>query len=91
MDDKINDHKHDQRKTTGQGDAHLLVSVPEASSQMESFNTTTSTSGRGALAVNSPSGLVMADDSEPNGSPKPLPTRKRVTRPKGYLRSHRDF
>eukprot|EP00965_Chrysotila_dentata_P027028 896926-Pleurochrysis_carterae.AAC.1 len=34
----------------------------------------------GALALNSPSGLVMADDSNPNGSPKSLPNQKRDRR-----------
>eukprot|EP00965_Chrysotila_dentata_P138046 4566702-Pleurochrysis_carterae.AAC.1 len=34
----------------------------------------------GALAVNSPSGLVMADDPTPNGSPKSLPAQKRDRR-----------
>eukprot|EP00965_Chrysotila_dentata_P052905 1754382-Pleurochrysis_carterae.AAC.1 len=76
MDDKINDRERDQRTATGQRDAHLLVSVLEAPSQMENSNTTsTPASGRGELAVNGPSGLVTVDDSEPNGSPKPLPTR----------------
>eukprot|EP00965_Chrysotila_dentata_P083295 2748110-Pleurochrysis_carterae.AAC.2 len=46
---------------------------------MENSNSTsTPTSGRGALAVmNSPSGLVTVDDSEPTGPPKPLLTPKR--------------
>eukprot|EP00965_Chrysotila_dentata_P029750 988952-Pleurochrysis_carterae.AAC.1 len=56
------------------------MSVPEAPSQMENFNFTTSTSGRGALAVKSPSRLVMVDDSEPDGSLKPLPPWKRLLR-----------
>eukprot|EP00965_Chrysotila_dentata_P207103 6183934-Pleurochrysis_carterae.AAC.2 len=77
MDDKINDREQDQRMTTDQGDTHLLVGVLKAPSPMENFNPTTSTSGRGELAMNSPSGLVMVDDSEPNGFSKPLPTWKR--------------
>eukprot|EP00965_Chrysotila_dentata_P025980 861731-Pleurochrysis_carterae.AAC.1 len=48
---------------------------------MENFNiTSTPTSGRGALAVNSPSGLVIADDPEPKGSSKSLPNQKRDRR-----------
>eukprot|EP00965_Chrysotila_dentata_P060365 2000631-Pleurochrysis_carterae.AAC.1 len=63
--------------TTGQGDAHLLVSVSEALSLMENSNfTSIPTSGRGALAVNSPSGLVTVDGSEPNGPSNP-PNQKR--------------
>eukprot|EP00965_Chrysotila_dentata_P070566 2332695-Pleurochrysis_carterae.AAC.1 len=34
----------------------------------------------GALAVNGPSGLVMADEPNPNGSPTPLPNQKRNRR-----------
>eukprot|EP00965_Chrysotila_dentata_P120765 3994201-Pleurochrysis_carterae.AAC.1 len=34
----------------------------------------------GALAVNSPSGLVMADDPNSNGSSKSLPNQKRDRR-----------
>eukprot|EP00965_Chrysotila_dentata_P248446 6208328-Pleurochrysis_carterae.AAC.2 len=80
MDDKINDQKQDQRKTTGQRDAHLLVSVLEAPSRMENSNlTSTPTSGwrRGALVVNSASGLVTVEDSKPNGSLNPPATQKR--------------
>eukprot|EP00965_Chrysotila_dentata_P211051 6186260-Pleurochrysis_carterae.AAC.2 len=45
---------------------------------MENFNfTSTPTSGRGALYVNSPSGLVTVDDSVPNDSSKLPPTQKR--------------
>eukprot|EP00965_Chrysotila_dentata_P021908 725361-Pleurochrysis_carterae.AAC.1 len=48
---------------------------------MENFNiTSTPTSERGTLAVNSPSGLVTADDPEPNGSPKFLLSQKRNRR-----------
>eukprot|EP00965_Chrysotila_dentata_P247821 6207981-Pleurochrysis_carterae.AAC.2 len=49
MDDKSNEYEKGQRRTTGQGDAHLLVSVSAAPSLMESsrFKSTT-TSGRGA-------------------------------------------
>eukprot|EP00965_Chrysotila_dentata_P056120 1860133-Pleurochrysis_carterae.AAC.1 len=48
---------------------------------MENFNiSSTPTSGTGALAVNSPSGLVIADDPEPNGSSKSLPNQKRDRR-----------
>eukprot|EP00965_Chrysotila_dentata_P254863 6212019-Pleurochrysis_carterae.AAC.2 len=48
---------------------------------MENFNiTSTPTRGIGALAVNGPSGLVLADDPEPNGSSKSLPNQKRDQR-----------
>eukprot|EP00965_Chrysotila_dentata_P009797 319672-Pleurochrysis_carterae.AAC.1 len=47
---------------------------------INSNTTTTPTSGRGAMAVNSPFGLVTVDDSKPNGSPKPLPTRNATER-----------
>eukprot|EP00965_Chrysotila_dentata_P055393 1838106-Pleurochrysis_carterae.AAC.2 len=44
---------------------------------MENSNfTSTPTSGRGALTVNSPSGLVTVDDSEPNGSSTPHPQKR---------------
>eukprot|EP00965_Chrysotila_dentata_P076573 2528223-Pleurochrysis_carterae.AAC.1 len=67
MDDKINDREQEPQTTTDQRDAHLLVSVSEAPSRMENFNTpSTPTSGIGALAVNSSSGLVMANDPDPN-------------------------
>eukprot|EP00965_Chrysotila_dentata_P249293 6208830-Pleurochrysis_carterae.AAC.1 len=78
MDDKISDRERDQRKTKGQRDAHLLVSVSEAPSRMENSNyTSTPTSGRGALVVNSLVGPVTVDDSEPNGFSKLPPTYKR--------------
>eukprot|EP00965_Chrysotila_dentata_P132135 4368880-Pleurochrysis_carterae.AAC.1 len=49
MDNKINDRERDERTTTGQRDAHLLVNVSQAPSLMDkNFNTTsTPTSGRG--------------------------------------------
>eukprot|EP00965_Chrysotila_dentata_P100988 3336182-Pleurochrysis_carterae.AAC.1 len=48
---------------------------------MENFNTpSTKASGIGALAANSPSGLVMADDHEPNGFSRSLPNQKRDRR-----------
>eukprot|EP00965_Chrysotila_dentata_P035486 1180602-Pleurochrysis_carterae.AAC.2 len=79
MDDKINKQEREHRQmTTEQKDAHLLVSVSEAPSRIENFNIPSTSTGRtGALAVNSPSGLVLADDSNPNGSSKPLPNQKR--------------
>eukprot|EP00965_Chrysotila_dentata_P057084 1894101-Pleurochrysis_carterae.AAC.1 len=81
MDDKINERGQDHQATTDQRDAHLLVSVSEAPSRMENFNiTSTPTSRRGALAVNSPSGLVIADDPKPNGSSKSLPNQRRDQR-----------
>eukprot|EP00965_Chrysotila_dentata_P073900 2440848-Pleurochrysis_carterae.AAC.1 len=81
MDDKTNEREQDHQSTTDRRDAHLLVSVSEAPSRMENFNiTSTPTSGKGALAVNSPSGLVKADGPKPNGSPKFLPNQKRDRR-----------
>eukprot|EP00965_Chrysotila_dentata_P167956 5545737-Pleurochrysis_carterae.AAC.1 len=82
MDDKTNDQEQDHQATTDRSrDAHLLMSFSEAPSRMENFNTTsTPTSGRKALAVNSPSELVTADDPEPNGSTKFHPTQKRNRR-----------
>eukprot|EP00965_Chrysotila_dentata_P181858 6003656-Pleurochrysis_carterae.AAC.2 len=78
MDDKTSYREQGHQATTDRRDAYLLVSVSEAPSRMENFNTTsTPTSGKGALAVNSPSGLVTADDPKPNGSTKFLPTQKR--------------
>eukprot|EP00965_Chrysotila_dentata_P225038 6194534-Pleurochrysis_carterae.AAC.4 len=76
-DNKKNNCKQEPQNTTDQRDAHLLVGVSETPSPMKIFNLTTSTSGGGALAVNSPSGLVMVNDSEPSGSSEPLSTRKR--------------
>eukprot|EP00965_Chrysotila_dentata_P167490 5531009-Pleurochrysis_carterae.AAC.1 len=67
--------------TTDRRVAHLLVSGLEATSRTENFNTLpTPTSRMGALTVNGPSGLVMADDPNPNGSSKPLPNQKRDQR-----------
>eukprot|EP00965_Chrysotila_dentata_P149302 4930923-Pleurochrysis_carterae.AAC.1 len=64
--------------TTDRRVAHLLVSDLEAPSPIENFNQSTTQTGRmGALAVNSPSGLVIADDLSPNGSSKPPPIQKR--------------
>eukprot|EP00965_Chrysotila_dentata_P118424 3914950-Pleurochrysis_carterae.AAC.1 len=78
MDDKINHQEQAQRTITGQGDAHLSVSVLEAPSLMKNSNfTSTPTSGRKALVVYSPSGLVTADDPESNGSLRFPPTQKR--------------
>eukprot|EP00965_Chrysotila_dentata_P081920 2703538-Pleurochrysis_carterae.AAC.1 len=82
MDDKINDREQDQEAHTGRRDARILVSVSEAPSRMENSNiTSTPTSGRGALAVNSPSGLDTADDPKHNGSPKSPPNPE--TQPTG--------
>eukprot|EP00965_Chrysotila_dentata_P224019 6193930-Pleurochrysis_carterae.AAC.2 len=72
MDDKIKEREQDQRTTTGCGNAHLLVSVPEAPSRMDNFNTATPTSEGETLAKNSLSGLVIVDESESNGSLIPL-------------------
>eukprot|EP00965_Chrysotila_dentata_P050713 1681257-Pleurochrysis_carterae.AAC.1 len=77
MDDKTNEREQDHQATTDRRYAHLLVNVSEAPSRKENFNiTSTPTSERGALAVNSPSGLVTADDPEPNGSAKSPPNHK---------------
>eukprot|EP00965_Chrysotila_dentata_P044927 1492780-Pleurochrysis_carterae.AAC.1 len=82
MDDKINERESQEHQaTTDQRDAHLLVSVSEAPSLVENFNIPSTQTGRmGALAVNSPSGLVMADDPNPKGSSKSLPSQKRDRR-----------
>eukprot|EP00965_Chrysotila_dentata_P006052 198481-Pleurochrysis_carterae.AAC.1 len=81
MNDKINEREQAHQSTTDQGNAHLLVSVSEAPSRMENFNlTSTPASGRGALAANSPFGLVIADDPDSNGSLKSLPNQKRDRR-----------
>eukprot|EP00965_Chrysotila_dentata_P023484 778455-Pleurochrysis_carterae.AAC.1 len=81
MDDKTNEREQDHQATTDQRDAHFLVSVSEAPSQTENFNiTSTPTSGRGALAVNSSSGLVTAYDPKPNGSSKSPPNQIRDRR-----------
>eukprot|EP00965_Chrysotila_dentata_P137508 4548648-Pleurochrysis_carterae.AAC.1 len=79
MDDyKINEREQEHQATTDQREAHLLVSVSEAASRMENSNTpSTPASGIGALAVNSPSGLVMVDDPDPYGSSKSPPSQKR--------------
>eukprot|EP00965_Chrysotila_dentata_P082891 2735128-Pleurochrysis_carterae.AAC.1 len=67
--------------TTDRRVAHLLVSDPEAPSRIENFNLPSTPICRmGALAVNGPSGLVMANDPSPNGSPKSLPIQKRDRR-----------
>eukprot|EP00965_Chrysotila_dentata_P161532 5334782-Pleurochrysis_carterae.AAC.1 len=74
MDDKIFEREQALQTTTDRRVVHLLVSDPEAPSQIENFNQSTTSTGRmGTLAVNSPSGLVMADESSPNGSLKPPP------------------
>eukprot|EP00965_Chrysotila_dentata_P023647 783968-Pleurochrysis_carterae.AAC.1 len=81
MDAKINEREQEHQATTDQRDTHLLESVSEAPSRMGNFNiTSTPTSGRGALAVNSPSGLVIADDPKPNGSATSPPNQKRDRR-----------
>eukprot|EP00965_Chrysotila_dentata_P164737 5439567-Pleurochrysis_carterae.AAC.1 len=67
MDDKIYEREQEHQATTDQRDAHLLVSVSEAPNRVENFTLPfTPTSRIGALAVNSPSGLVMADDPNPH-------------------------
>eukprot|EP00965_Chrysotila_dentata_P098772 3265901-Pleurochrysis_carterae.AAC.1 len=67
MDDKIYEREQEQQATTDRRDAHRLVSVPEAPSRVETFNLPSTPICRmGALAVNGPSGLVMADDPNPN-------------------------
>eukprot|EP00965_Chrysotila_dentata_P139180 4602399-Pleurochrysis_carterae.AAC.1 len=81
MDDKIYEQEQEHQATTDQRDAHLLVSVSEAPSRVENSTLPfTPTSRMGALAVNSPSGLVMAHDLNPNGSSKSLPNQKRNRR-----------
>eukprot|EP00965_Chrysotila_dentata_P200610 6180068-Pleurochrysis_carterae.AAC.4 len=83
MDDKTNEREQDHQATTDRRDAYLLVSVSEAPSQTENFNITSApTSGRGALAVNSSSGLVTAYDPKPNDSSKSPPNQKRDRRDK---------
>eukprot|EP00965_Chrysotila_dentata_P092220 3044189-Pleurochrysis_carterae.AAC.1 len=60
MDDKINEREQELQMTTDRRVAHLLVSDPKAPSRIENFNLLSTPTGRmGALAVNSPSGLVM--------------------------------
>eukprot|EP00965_Chrysotila_dentata_P049972 1656045-Pleurochrysis_carterae.AAC.1 len=67
--------------TTDRRVAHILVSDSEAPSRIENFNLPATPAGRvGALAVNSPFGLVMANDPNPNGSAKPPPNQKRDRR-----------
>eukprot|EP00965_Chrysotila_dentata_P095181 3146448-Pleurochrysis_carterae.AAC.1 len=67
MDDKIFEREQELQTTTDRRVAHLLVSDLEAPSQIENFNQSSTSTGRmGALAVNSPSGLVMAGDANPN-------------------------
>eukprot|EP00965_Chrysotila_dentata_P077303 2552462-Pleurochrysis_carterae.AAC.1 len=81
MDDKINEREQEHQTTTDQRDAHLLVSVLEAPSRVKNFTIPSTPTGRmGALAVNNFSGLVMADDPNPNGSSKSLPNQKRDRR-----------
>eukprot|EP00965_Chrysotila_dentata_P030061 1000797-Pleurochrysis_carterae.AAC.1 len=81
MEDKINKREQEHQSASDQRNAHLLVSVSEAPSRMENFNTpSTQASGIGALAVNSPFGLVMAENPEPNGSSKSHPNQKRGRR-----------
>eukprot|EP00965_Chrysotila_dentata_P084636 2793457-Pleurochrysis_carterae.AAC.1 len=76
MDNKSNEREQKHQAVTGQVDAHLLVIVSEAPSRMENVQiSSTPTSGIGALAVNSPPWLVIADDPEPNGSSKSLPNQ----------------
>eukprot|EP00965_Chrysotila_dentata_P162053 5351618-Pleurochrysis_carterae.AAC.1 len=67
MDDKINEREQEPHMTTDRRVAHLLVSDSKAPSRMENFNLPSTPTGRmGASAMNSPSGLVMADDPNPN-------------------------
>eukprot|EP00965_Chrysotila_dentata_P172082 5678807-Pleurochrysis_carterae.AAC.1 len=67
MDDKINEREQENQAVMDQRDTYLLVSVSEAPSQVENFTIPSTPTGRiGAFTVNSPSGLVMADDPDPN-------------------------
>eukprot|EP00965_Chrysotila_dentata_P135361 4475199-Pleurochrysis_carterae.AAC.1 len=77
MDDKIYEREQEHEATTDRRDAHLLMSVSAAPSRVENFNPPSTPTGRmGTLAVNSPSGLVMVDDSNPYSSSKSLPNQK---------------
>eukprot|EP00965_Chrysotila_dentata_P170459 5626782-Pleurochrysis_carterae.AAC.1 len=81
MDDKIYEREQKHQATTDQRNAHLLVSVSEAPSRVENFTLPfTPTSRMGALAVNSPFDLFMADDPNPNISSKFLMNQKRDRR-----------
>eukprot|EP00965_Chrysotila_dentata_P153075 5058757-Pleurochrysis_carterae.AAC.1 len=81
MDDKINEREQEHQTTTDQRDAHLLVSISEAPRRVEKLTIPSTPTGRmGTLAVNSLSGLVMADAPNPNGSSKSLPNQKRDRR-----------
>eukprot|EP00965_Chrysotila_dentata_P185824 6135014-Pleurochrysis_carterae.AAC.1 len=67
MDEKINEREQELQMTTDRRVSQLLVSDSEAPSRIENFNLPSTQTGRmGALAVNSPSGFVMADDPNPN-------------------------